>query len=90
MSALHIEEVYQVTACSRQMKKLNRELRYWKKVYASLRGCALIAIIGACSTGLLDGSPASVFSASSTTRTAPTLKLWIQMWPGSSDGRAEP
>ncbi len=27
----HSEEFYQVTACSLEMKKLNRELRHWEK-----------------------------------------------------------
>jgi putative transposase len=28
----HTEEFYQVTACSLEMKKLNRELRHWEKI----------------------------------------------------------
>jgi len=33
----HSEEFYQVTACSLEMKKLNRELRQWEKIYNTLR-----------------------------------------------------
>lgn len=33
----HTEEFYQVTACSLEMKKLNRELRQWEKVYNTVR-----------------------------------------------------
>jgi transposase InsO family protein len=29
----HSEEFYQVTACSLEMKTLNRELRHWEKIY---------------------------------------------------------
>ena len=29
----HPEEFYQVTACSLEMKKLNRELRQWERIY---------------------------------------------------------
>ncbi len=29
----HTEEFYQVTSCSLEMKKLNRELRQWEKIY---------------------------------------------------------
>jgi transposase InsO family protein len=31
------EEFYQVTACSLEMKKLNRELRQWEKIYNTVR-----------------------------------------------------
>ena len=31
------EEFYQVTACSREMKKLNRELRNWERIYNTVR-----------------------------------------------------
>jgi hypothetical protein len=31
------EEFYQVTACSLEMKKLNRELRHWEKIYNTIR-----------------------------------------------------
>ena len=31
------EEFYQVTACSLQMKTLNRELRHWEKIYNTVR-----------------------------------------------------
>lgn len=33
----HTEEFYQVTACSLEMNKLNRELRHWEKVYNTVR-----------------------------------------------------
>ena len=33
----HTEEFYQVTACSLEMKKLNRELRLWEKTYNTIR-----------------------------------------------------
>ena len=33
----HTEEFYQVTACSSEMKKLNRELRHWEKIYNTVR-----------------------------------------------------
>jgi len=33
----HTEELYQVTACSLEMKKLNRELRHWEKIYNTVR-----------------------------------------------------
>ncbi len=33
----HPEEFYQVTACSLEMKKLNRELRHWEKIYNPVR-----------------------------------------------------
>jgi putative transposase len=33
----HSEEFYQVTACSLEMKKLNRELRHWEKIYNTVR-----------------------------------------------------
>jgi len=33
----HTEEFYQVTACSLEMKKLNRELRDWEKIYNTVR-----------------------------------------------------
>ena len=33
----HTEEFYQVTACSLEMKKLNRELRQWERVYNTVR-----------------------------------------------------
>jgi len=33
----HTEEFYQVTACSLEMKKLNRELRLWEKIYNTVR-----------------------------------------------------
>ncbi len=33
----HTEEFYQVTACSLEMKKLNRELRQWEKIYNIVR-----------------------------------------------------
>jgi putative transposase len=33
----HSEEFYQVTPCSLEMKKLNRELRHWKKIYNTVR-----------------------------------------------------
>src|SRR6266699_682305 len=33
----HTEEFYQVTACSLEMKKLNRELRHWEKIYKTVR-----------------------------------------------------
>jgi putative transposase len=33
----HTEEFYQLTACSLEMKKLNRELRQWEKIYNTVR-----------------------------------------------------
>src|SRR5712692_1954612 len=33
----HTEEFYQVTACSLEMKKLNRELRHWENIYNTVR-----------------------------------------------------
>jgi putative transposase len=33
----HTEEFYQVTPCSLEMKKLNRELRHWEKIYNTVR-----------------------------------------------------
>lgn len=33
----HTEEFYQVTACSLEMKKLNRELRNWERIYNTVR-----------------------------------------------------
>src|SRR5712691_5113633 len=33
----HTEEFYQVTTCSLEMKKLNRELRQWEKIYNTVR-----------------------------------------------------
>src|SRR2546427_4848963 len=33
----HTEEFYQVTNCSLEMKKLNRELRQWEKIYNTVR-----------------------------------------------------
>jgi putative transposase len=33
----HTEEFYQVTACALEMKKLNRELRHWEKIYNTVR-----------------------------------------------------
>lgn len=33
----HTEEFYQVTPCSLEMKKLNRELRQWEKTYNTVR-----------------------------------------------------
>jgi putative transposase len=33
----HTEEFYQVTVCSLEMKKLNRELRQWEKIYNTVR-----------------------------------------------------
>jgi putative transposase len=33
----HAEEFYQVTLCSLEMKKLNRELRHWEKIYNTVR-----------------------------------------------------
>ena len=33
----HTEEFYQVTNCSFEMKKLNRELRHWEKIYNTVR-----------------------------------------------------
>jgi transposase InsO family protein len=33
----HTEEFYQVTACSLEMKKLNRELRQWERIYNTVR-----------------------------------------------------
>ena len=33
----HTEEFYQVTACSLEMKQLNRELRSWERVYNTVR-----------------------------------------------------
>ena len=33
----HTEEFYQVTVCSLEMKKLNRELRHWEKIYNTVR-----------------------------------------------------
>jgi len=33
----HTEEFYQVTHCSLEMKKLNRELRHWEKIYNTVR-----------------------------------------------------
>jgi putative transposase len=33
----HTEEFYQVTPCSLKMKKLNRELRHWEKIYNTIR-----------------------------------------------------
>jgi putative transposase len=33
----HTEEFYQVTSCSLEMKKLNRELRQWEKIYNTVR-----------------------------------------------------
>ena len=37
----HPEEFYQVTACSLEMKKLNRELRPWERIYNT--GCGHIS-----------------------------------------------
>jgi putative transposase len=33
----HTEEFYQVASCSLEMKKLNRELRQWEKIYNTVR-----------------------------------------------------
>ena len=33
----HTEEFYQVTPCSLEMKKLNRHLRHWEKIYNTVR-----------------------------------------------------
>jgi putative transposase len=33
----HTEEFYQVTPCSLEMKKLNRELRHWENIYTTVR-----------------------------------------------------
>jgi len=33
----HTEEFYQVSACSLEMKKLNRELRHWENIYNTVR-----------------------------------------------------
>lgn len=33
----HTEEFYQVNACSLEMKKLNRELRQWERIYNTVR-----------------------------------------------------
>ena len=33
----HTEEFYQVTVCSWEMKKLNRELRHWEKICNTVR-----------------------------------------------------
>jgi len=33
----HTEEFYQVTPCSLEMKKLNRELRHWENIYNTVR-----------------------------------------------------
>lgn len=33
----HTEEFYQVTPCSLEMKRLNRELRQWEKIYNTVR-----------------------------------------------------
>jgi transposase InsO family protein len=33
----HTEEFYQVTPCSLEMNKLNRELRHWEKIYNTVR-----------------------------------------------------
>jgi len=33
----HTEEFYQVTACALEMKKLNRELRNWERIYNTVR-----------------------------------------------------
>jgi transposase InsO family protein len=33
----HTEEFYQVTLCSLEMKKLNRERRQWEKIYNTIR-----------------------------------------------------
>ena len=33
----HSEEFYQVTPCSLQMNKLNRELRQWERIYNTVR-----------------------------------------------------
>jgi hypothetical protein len=33
----HTEEFYQVTPCSLEMKKLNRELRQWETIYNTVR-----------------------------------------------------
>ena len=33
----HTEEFYQVTLCSLEMKKLNRELRHWENIYNTVR-----------------------------------------------------
>jgi putative transposase len=33
----HSEEFYQVAPCSLEMKKLNRELRHWEKIYNTVR-----------------------------------------------------
>jgi putative transposase len=33
----HTQEFYQVTACSLEMKKLNRELRQWENIYSTVR-----------------------------------------------------
>src|SRR3989449_11213451 len=37
VSRAHTEEFYQVTACSLEMKKLNRELRQWERIYNTVR-----------------------------------------------------
>lgn len=33
----HTEEFYQITPCSLEMNKLNRELRQWEKIYNTVR-----------------------------------------------------
>jgi putative transposase len=33
----HTEEFYQLTPCSLEMKKLNRELRHWENIYSTVR-----------------------------------------------------
>jgi putative transposase len=33
----HTEEFYQITACSLERKKLNRELRHWENIYNTVR-----------------------------------------------------
>ena len=33
----HTEEFYQVMPCPLEMKKLNRELRHWEKIYNTVR-----------------------------------------------------
>ena len=36
-SRTHSEEFCQVTPCSLEMKKLNRELRHWENIYNTVR-----------------------------------------------------
>ena len=44
----HTEEFYQVTLCSLEMKKLNRELRQWEKIYNTVRRLAISPRSSSC------------------------------------------